>query len=457
MRIISYIKARIVGARRGLFAERVESRLSLRLMVLAFSCWVALSMGWLGSPLWIWLGGAILVGAGHAFSWHFRGSKSMVRSALVGAGVMAVLFLVPRTVALAASGDWLPAAHFAISGVIFFLVSQRALDPTFGAFLTGFTALFLAFLAMSFLVDQSRSAEVRWFQSRASFAWFWSAVLAASLAVSLLIFLVLPKQFSDPISSARAVVLPVRGGDIAAPLVDIPIPGAGGEALPITPSTAQESSNAAQQGTQDIGALDPSLANAEADADNETGKVQQDGTAASGGAGAGSEGPTGEFTDSDVDSSVVMQVRSPVLTYWRGQVYDTFDGRLWHVDRASWRTRSRGSAGRVLSAPRPFRAGGRPLYSPTYFLRQAVPPATVFNGYSPSTVTIPSDDEGALPVVEGAVYRATSIIPDYTTETLARERRGTGVGSRYRTIPDPMEELKHRLGKDQTRNRVSRP
>ena len=139
---------------RSMFAYRVEERLSLRVIVLALGWWVALSLGWVGTPLWIWVGGSALLSAGHAFSWLFRSLKTPLRSAVMAVSVVGSLVLVPRTVSLAATGDLLPVAHFlllfqaitsfelrtrgglytsiGISGAIFFLVSQRSLDASFG-------------------------------------------------------------------------------------------------------------------------------------------------------------------------------------------------------------------------------------------------------------------------------------------------------------------------------------
>ncbi len=116
----------------------------------------------------------------------------MIRSAVVGVAILGTLVLVPHAISLALGGNWLPVASFllifqgitsfemrsraglyaslGISGAIIFFVSQLALDVMFGVFMTGFTTLLLAFLAMSFLVDQARDAEVKWFRGRFSFA-----------------------------------------------------------------------------------------------------------------------------------------------------------------------------------------------------------------------------------------------------------------------------------------------
>ena len=106
--------ARLTEFARGLFSSRVEERLELRLIVLALGWWVALSLLWVGSPAWVSVGGGVLLSAGHAFSWWFRGWASSARSAMLGVAVMGALLLVPRTVSAASGGDWLPVAHFVL-------------------------------------------------------------------------------------------------------------------------------------------------------------------------------------------------------------------------------------------------------------------------------------------------------------------------------------------------------
>ena len=448
----------------SLFAACVEESLSLRLIVLAMGWWVAVSLGWSGSPVWVWAGGAVLLSAGQAFSWYFRRSGSRVRSGVIALAVVGSMALLLRAVGPALHGDWFPVAHvlilfqgiisfeqrsrgglyanIAIGGVILFFVAQRAPDLAFGIFLTVFTTLFLSFLAMSFLLDQARHAEVRWFRRRLSFASFWCAILTVSLTVSSGIFLVLPKGFGGNLSAAEAVVLPMRATESASPTGPVTQLEGLASALPLTASdirpeadnmgpaerSSQKQMTAAQPQAVDDTRPDstPIPRQEVADASPET---QPEGDVApsreSQQPKVTSRRSDGEGEGATDEGSVVMQVRSPVLTYWRGQVFDTFDGQSWHRDPSSWAVRSRGRNGTVYQAGEHAEADARPLYSQTFFLKQAAQPGSLFTGYSPLVATVPTARAGARSLADGTVYRVLSALPDFSAESLAARPRNT--------------------------------
>ena len=457
---------------RSMFAYRVEERLSLRVIVLALGWWVALSLGWVGTPLWIWVGGSALLSAGHAFSWLFRSLKTPLRSAVMAVSVVGSLVLVPRTVSLAATGDLLPVAHFlllfqaitsfelrtrgglytsiGISGAIFFLVSQRSLDASFGVFMIGFATLLLSFLALSYLVDQTQHAEVRWFRNRLSIGWFWSGALLVSLLASTAIFLVLPKHFGDPIGNARGAVLPMRASeamdlpeveveDELAPMASV---------LPSIPSSDVPKANPA--GSQAETVQDGPAAPGE-DAALDAGAVSEDVTEPESGEATASElsetvqgaaRPWGRETDARLEDSVVMQVRSPVLTYWRGQTFDTFDGETWHSDPASWRPYTSETGGAAFGAPNLDYARGKPLYSQTYFLRQAAPPNAVFTGYTVLDAGASLSGDGAPHLLGGSVYRVVSAIPDLSSKALSGTNPTTRLEDRYHQFPQSLQDVR---------------
>ena len=62
---------------------------------------------------------------------------------------------------------------------------------------------------------------MRWFRNRFAFAWFWSLVFIVLLAASSGVFMLLPKQFLNPVNDTQNAVLPIRASD------DIELPDVG--------------------------------------------------------------------------------------------------------------------------------------------------------------------------------------------------------------------------------------
>ena len=331
---IPLVAAGLTRAIRRLLSQPVEDRLSLRLVVLGIAWWVALSLAWVGGLGWMGFVGVALDTAGHAVSWQFRTQRVRFSTALIGVGVAGTLALVPRTVAHASTGDWVSVAQFLLlfqgitsfelrsraglytavgmSGAILFLVSQRALDPGFGVFLTGFTALLLSFLAVSSLVDQVSGAEVRWLRGRLSFAWLWTCLFAVLMAVSAGVFVLMPKHLGGQIDHAEASVLPIRGSGTFA---DAPDMVQDPSALPLRRSDIDWSMGSRDESSGPAPALEADGAPTVTAVDTpEVDVTASDPTAAPS---ASADPATAEERGSS-DRSLVMRVRSPVLTYWRG-------------------------------------------------------------------------------------------------------------------------------------------
>ena len=466
----------LVQKTRGLFSSKTEESQYLRFIVLAAGWWVAASLAWAGTPTWIWVGGTALLTAGHAFSWRFRNWKSPMRSGITTFSIIAAMALVPRTVMLALDGDLFPVAYFLVlfqaiisfelrtrgglyaclglSGMILFFVSQRALDFTFGIFLTGFTTLFLSFLAMSFLVDQVEHAQVRWFRNRFAFAWFWSLVFIVLLAVSSGVFLLLPKQFLNPINDTQNSVLPIRASD------DIELPDVGRElgavaaALPVTPS---RESPAAKRTGEASTPSDPSQ-DAEGSPDQTEGSQVDDAGSAVAASqeesglsdrelsapGDGTNRATEEQAlnvEEDARDNLVMQVRSPVLTYWRGQVYDTFDGERWRPDPMSWFLRSNRDGQGVYNAPVPSGVHRTRLYPQTYFIKGSAPRDTIFSGYASLVASVPITNNDTPNLVDGTVYRTVSSFPDFSIEALEEADPSSRLEYRYHQLHSSVENI----------------
>ena len=462
------LRGRLQPVVRGLLTQRVEESLSLRLIVLAMSWSTAVSLEWVGSPPWIWAGGAVLLSLGHAFSWFFRDLRSPMRSGAVAVLLLGALALLPRSVGPALAGDWLPFAQvlllfqavtsfelrtrgglyagIGVSGVILFFVSQQALDLMFGVFLTSYTTLLLSFFAMAFLLDQVRGAEVRWFRSRLSFAWFWSGIFVASMVMSVGVFLVLPKGFGNPLHGAQAAALPVRATESGEHRNPAPDLGLLEPEPTMTPADqARDPQPLAKQGGRDVKPPEDAPDSVPDLNTDEIGADSREDSAESSLAGAVARGeeptpPPASEEGGAVQDTVVMYVRSPVLTYWRGQVFDTFDGETWYPDH---RPRGLDPMTREGALERDSgRFDTRPLYTQTYFLEHPLPPGPLLAGYEPLGSTVATRDENKAPTGGTAIYRTVSALPDFSPQSLARSASRANTDSRYLEISPSLEALR---------------
>jgi hypothetical protein len=447
--------------------SRFEQRPSLQAIVLLMAWWVALSMGWIGTPSWIWIGGGVLITLGHVSSWFFRNSRSPIRAVIVAIAIVGSLALVPRTITLALNGDWLPVAHFlllfqgitsfemrtrgglyasiGLSGAIFFFVSQQALDLTFGMFLTGYTTLLLSFFALSYLIDQVHNSDVNWFKSKYAFSLFWTGVFVASMLISAGIFMMMPKNLRDPMESAQAVVLPMRASgntrlpEISTNLSDIQ------SALPLTAEQEQEEVSR-QEILNELAESENSMSQSNPGSDGPMTAPTEPG--GSDGLVAGNDplpddSPALEGRE-DIprisDETLLMQVRSPVMTYWREQVFDEFDGAKWHPDPTYLTLLSESPTRVVYAASQTNRLRKRPMYNQTFFMNQPVSPDSIFTGYSPLVATIPVTD-GKKGIYEGTVYRVISAIPEFNREGLSRAEPTSALEFRYHELPESANVL----------------
>ena len=459
---------RLPIAFRDLFAYRVEERLSLRILVLALGWWVAFSLGWTGAPVWVWVGGGMLLSVGHALSWRSRHTRSLVRSALVGMAVLGSLVLMPRAVTLATGGNWMPIAHFllyfqgmtafqlrsrgglyvsiAMSGVIFFFASQSALDASFAVFPIGFAVLLLSFLGVSYLLDQARHADVRWFKSPFTLAGSWSAVFAVLLVVSGALFVFLP-ELADPLRRSSGVLLPMRA-EVDDVIRGVPEFDVVASALPLTgfgDSDHTQVSSATGEGdvispgnTSLIDGTPDTPPSASTAGERRGSALAPMETSAVRASGQGCP----YLGNLNADDELVMRVRSPVLTYWRGRVYDTFDGAQWHGRFSDLRSQFRQRDTMVYRYHEPPNSSKQPLYSQIYFtkLRSVCDP--VFTGYAPLLASVPVADSDGDGDPADSTYRVISVLPDLSEEILDDAGPSSRLHSSYLQIPESLAALR---------------
>ena len=408
---------------KSFFKEYVEHSGWLRLLSLAMTWWSGMALAMVGAEAWAWLGGSLMATVGHAISWRLRRRKVTAVRTFVIVGVVATTGLLAMQMQTALSGNWLPAAQLLamtqavasfdlrtrgglytvllLSGTIIFLTSQLAFGSGFIVILAGFFLLFLIFLAWATAIDASQDTIGRRRGSGLVRALTWTGWGGAVVGLGVLFFLLTPwgtlrsgagiggteallpltgkiVSASSSTGSQQERIRPVgpdtivnlQGQDAFVEDVDTPLIGPGGEA--------------AIEGQGD-------------------GSQRSDGSQSSGGG-----SPGAETTQSTLDD-VVLRVRSPVASYWRGQSYSNLLQFGQRPDRS-------------VSLERPLGQGLPGQYTQTIYVAQDE--ALPFLGYSPiswEVVTGSADQDG---LKKGTVYQVLSQRRPFNPEALRYIARG---------------------------------
>ena len=460
--------------------EHAEHGRLPRVITLAMAWCAGVALGLATGDMIVSLVLTAVITAGHGVSWRTRTWRSARWQLLLLLPISGVAVLLVPSLALAFHGDWLQPMRYllvlqslasfylhsraslytaqVLSAIVLLVSSQLAFDSLFLVPFFAFFLLLLAFLASATAGDALRGAVGRapWPRPAQQAAWGVAGLVLLSSA-GLGIFLVLPWGSIVPPGGASSV-LPLTGevgqgssdggqaepGGSALPLTGTgPSPGpedgplsdgeggsseeAGGEtpSLPASPSAGPDpimpargsvgESGASEQTGGETPALParPSAAGA--------GGAEEAGGAPAAPAGEAGAGASDAAPGADSDS-VVMQVRSPVATYWRGRVYSAFDGERWLPDPG-------------VAIERPIRAPSR-KYTQTFFLRG--PQETPLVGYSPLGWQAVGGRSDASSLGAGDVYRVTSERRDFRPARLS-ETSGRVVGR------DPTAEVPSRV------------
>ena len=283
----------------------------------------------------------------------------------------------------------------------------------------------MAFLATAYFEDETSAAHKRPVGSRgAPLVGFWSATAAVVLAVSVVAFLLLPRGESNAVGYQQVSALPITGGQDGPP----PLAQAGGQQSAVgLPSLRTRSSDSGSTDPQGSGAL-PAVPTAQITEDEASAQPST--------AGASSGSPLAEsvpeialrqdavqsHTAGSGTNEVVMHVRSPVASYWRGQVFDIFDGRVWHPQENPGPDR--------IARPRSERLL---RYTQTFYVHR--PQAgTTFTGYRGERVLSPEETLYRSSLGSGYSYQVVSAQPELSPDKLRQDRPGR-VPSRYYELP----------------------
>ena len=384
--------------------------------------------------MWTWLGGAIAATAGHAFSYHRRHQSLGVWPAVIALMLVGLALFMRSEILAALDGNWLPLAHylllvqaisrfdlrtrgglyagFALSGIVLFFASQQAFDLSFGIFLLGYAALLMGFLARATLEDAFSNTTGTPAYKTGRQLGFWSGTAVAVLMFSVAAFLLLPRGESNATGYQQVSALPITAG--ADLLPDQGVCGGPSDAGPtesVLGDGQRDSGNQALQST-----------------DSDLGSSPDSGKAVGPPVGQKELTAPGSISTTEGEG-VVMRVRSPVASYWRGQVYDRFDGNTWQPDTGRGGHRDPGQV------PRRARR-----YAQTFFVER-VNPGTTYLGYRGVEVVFPHNSAYAASLGTGFSYRVVSVAPELDPVALGRDTP-SATGAQYYTIPESMGWLR---------------
>ena len=407
-----------------LFSDIPEESQRLRVLTLTTAVWVALSLNWLTGSLWIPSIAIGLACVGHWASWRWRRHSLRYRSiaialSIVGLSLAVIFIATPAGLASALTADRLPIAEYimlvsgiasfglrtrgglyaqlTLSGIVLFFVGERAFDPTFVVFLIVFLGLFLTIFAIAFVEDQLSIAQAHWPGGQLGRIWFWLVPVGGGLLVcSTLAFSLLPADLRGHLGSQRVGIMPFmgEGGELEATAMAPLGPG----------SQGQDAPNATL-------------------IDEATGSGDHD----PGGLGALTAEPFEGRSVATDPRDMVMHVRSKVTSYWRGRLFDQFDGQTWFRSRDP-----------LVELPL-FRY--KNFYWQAFFVEQDQP-GSLFGGYNPVRLLLSSDLRDSVSLSAGSTYSVLSQQPTLESHSLRAEGAGQP-GDQYLLLPPESEGLQH--------------
>ena len=426
---------------RKIFNDTPELSLRVRSLVAAATVWASLSLFLIGvSPVVPLLTiPATLIGhwvALKAIRKRMPWISMFIAGAIITAGVTMRFELVE-----ALQGNRIPVANFLLiagaasvfdartraglytqivfSGLVMFFAAEKAFGTEFVGLLGGYMAIVVIFLATAQYVDLTAGATVKGLTSRFGSTIYWLGATLAVIVASVASFMILPWDTSQTPQAARMAFLPVTGEDSPLPRIDL--------------ATAQDlideqANNGPGQVTVNPDLFAPG------------GPTTADDLA------GGASGVPADIHGSPLIYEIggqdrIVFVRSPVASYWRGRVYDTFDPAandgfgLWYS---------------TLDDDRRFRSlferrghtNEADRYLQTYFVQSDLG-SNLLTGYEPVAIAVPRDNRGRIDLTAGSTYQVVSQQPETDPDILRRDR-AEWIKKEYGTIPPAFEEI-HRL------------
>ena len=413
---------------------------------------------------------AAVAGLGHFLSSLGERRKLRLGFVIYPAALLAIWMMQEDMLAIVAGGSLFPLARFLmvvqtlvsfnlrslrtlfdtllLNLAVILLASQEAISAHFALFLLVFIVITVAFMVTTHMASTAR--QLQWATAPGT---LWLAVptmgvLLLVLGSSLAIFLLLPQG-----SRIRdAAPLPSRL-DLTVDRPVSPRETGRGDPAPWTkflPSRGDEDApSGEQQDHAAIGQAEAAQSGGRLDATLDSGPIPSPKIAV--------RIPTYAtlgYAD-DNGGEVVMYVRSPLASFWRGQVLDEYDGRGWTVSNREPQM-VLGQRGRLRFPDTLPWTGLLGTYVQTYFL-QVQQPDAIFTGYSPGVIASDISWEardlrtGATESVKRlrqiSTYRVVSAVPQLTPDLLRNDSADQSYLQDVQpmSVPGRVQELAHSI------------
>lgn len=407
------------------------------------------SLAWAGGD--IAFAGAVMAlgGLGHLIAARWKGR--LIRSSLLvlPALVLGIWFMRWELFGLVTGGPVIPlakllavaltAATFGLRtlralydslllslGVVL-LAGQAALSVQFGAFLAAYGLVAVVFLIVGYASGEAPHA--RWTASRRARAAMAPlvAVVALTVVAAFGVFTFLPQVYRIHDAAPLPSRLDLTTGARPPSRTGLPSNAPSSRVAPSRSADGGggQSSDAASspQPPQPATSTPPATRSGAGAANSGPGPL------ASGVAGDGGYASLGYVGEDD--RNVVMYVRSRVTSYWRGEVFDEYDGKGWRPSGSSPTDLVLDLGGRLRFEDAPPYWPFREVYVQTYYLKTRQPSA-VFTGYSPGVI-VREDWVGEPPPTAAlaeslrslraaSAYRVVSLEPQFTPDALRQDR-----------------------------------
>ena len=355
---------------------------------------------------------------------------------------------------------------------IILLASEGALSIHFASFLLAFGVVALFFLAVAYSVGEGQN--LRWVGSTRipGLVIPMIAIVVLTLGASTVVFAAVPQSYRVLDARPLPSRLDLTVGRPVSPLDNLtgdPAPSSGflpsrgddsggtDQGSVLDGSTGQDGSDQVSGGASGVGSGNGAASGVASGDGAASGVASGDGAASGVASGdgaappaaqeptgsAGGSGPIFELPgyatlgyQGDQGRDVVMYVRSRLVSYWRGQILDEYDGRGWKSSGDSEELMIDDN-GRLRFSDFPWWGSLVDQYVQTFYPQVAQPNA-VFTGYSPGYLAFHDSvedgrsgrllDENIERLHRATSYRVISAVPLLTPEVLrndsaSRERR----------------------------------